>query len=625
MKRAIAGSLLTGLVLAAGVVPARSQPAENLAKPAPAFTEELLFKAGTDGYSCFRIPAIVRAKDGALLAFAEGRVKDCGDDGNIDLVLKRSADGGRTWGPVQVVARGDGDTRGNPSPIVDERTGRVVLLTTFNPGDNDHDRRPFVQYSDDSGASWTAPRELSAQISRPEWNRWYATGPMHGIQLRRGPHAGRLVVGVNHETVDGTRGIYGAALVYSDDGGTTWQIGADVESDDNTVKPQEMSVVELTDGRLYVAARDQNGTDHGHRAFATSGDGGQSYQAPFATIPELTAPIIQASTLRLHARDQGDRTNRILFSSPAHPASREAMTVRSSTDEGRSWESWQRGKVISYDFAAYSDLVQLGDSEIGLLYEAGTRSAYEAIRWARFNESYLDSPNPPAPGTGPAPAPGPVTPDESGRRNTAYVRGGAQLGEGRYGKAMTLDGVDDQVRLPFTRSLDLGADDFTLTAWVRYGERTGSQVLLWGYRIGEGPTPGIWLRAEPESNRIRGFLGTDGGTATVSSTGAYNDQQWHHVALRRAGDLFSLYIDGAHVASTTAQTGSATTGKEFRIDGFSVGARLDGAQPLRGAVDEVRVYRRALSAPELAVVHNANATPAGNLELRLPMERIGPR
>src|SRR5688572_7075198 len=138
-------ALAAALLLAGSVV----SPA-----PAPFVDEQVIYRQGDFGYSCFRIPAAVRANDGTVLAFAEGRVADCGDDGDIDLVLRRSTDGGRTWGPLQVVSEGNGSTHGNPVPIVDRRTGRVVVVTTHNgpaPCPNGCDRDPYVQVSDDHG------------------------------------------------------------------------------------------------------------------------------------------------------------------------------------------------------------------------------------------------------------------------------------------------------------------------------------------------------------------------------------------------------------------------------------------------------------------------------------------
>lgn len=161
------------------------------------FEQQVLFRASQDpGYSCYRIPAIVRTLKGTLLAFAEGRRDNCGDAGDIDIVVKRSTDDGRTWGPLRVVNDGGVDTHGNPTPIVDRETGRIILAESWNTGRGGGncpvpcDRSPHLQYSDDDGLTWSEPRDLSAEIMPPEWNSWYATGPVHGIQLTRGEHAG---------------------------------------------------------------------------------------------------------------------------------------------------------------------------------------------------------------------------------------------------------------------------------------------------------------------------------------------------------------------------------------------------------------------------------------------------
>ncbi|GAA2070089.1 sialidase family protein [Actinomadura alba] len=613
------------LTLAAVLTGALAAPAA--AEPAPAAApfvdEQVLFKQKDFGYACFRIPAVVRATNGMVLAFAEGRVKDCGDDEDIDLVLRRSSDGGRTWGPLQLVSEGNGSTHGNPVPIVDRRTGRVALVSTHNgpaPCPNGCDRDPYVQVSDDHGATWSAPREMT-EGKRPEWNFWYATGPMHGIQLTRGPHAGRLVVGASHETYDGVGPhVYGTHLLYSDDGGLTWNIGATTSFDDGTIIAQEVTVTELTDGRVYALARER-GTDPGHRAYATSSDGGATFDKPFRII-DLPMADVQASTLRLRATNEGDPNNRILLSSPAHPVAREVMSVRSSYDEGRTWQPWEKGKVFWWGPTAYSDMVELDGDEIGLYYEAGVATPYESIRWARFNEAYLATPNGTPPGVPGPPAPGPKTPDASPNRNPAYVRGGAGTVPGRFGNGLSLDRVDDRVEVPFDESIDLGGDDFTMMTWFRYSATTGAHSLLWGYRVGTGTTPAVWLRAEPVSNRIRALIMVDRFNVSVQSAGSYNDGQWHHVVLQRADGQFVLRVDGAVVASAAVPPGSVTEGKEFGVQGIHVGQRLDGVDRFLGTLDEVRVYKRALSSEELGLIESRNLPIGGRLGLRLPLDTV---
>ena len=159
-----------------------------------------IFKSGEEGYACFRIPAIVSTKSGALLAFAEGRKTGCGDAGDIDLVLKRSFDFGKTWSSLHVVWSDSSNTCGNPAPVVDQNTGEIVLLSTWNLG-ADHEaqiinqksvntRRIFVLRSGNEGETWSIPKEITAQVKLPTWT-WYATGPGNGIQLKSSSYKNR--------------------------------------------------------------------------------------------------------------------------------------------------------------------------------------------------------------------------------------------------------------------------------------------------------------------------------------------------------------------------------------------------------------------------------------------------
>ncbi len=93
-----------------------------------------IFEKGEKGYSCYRIPAIVKTTKGTLLAFAEARKNSCSDTGNIDLVLRRSSNDGATWGEMVMVWDDGENTCGNPAPVVVEETGKIILLMTWNNG-----------------------------------------------------------------------------------------------------------------------------------------------------------------------------------------------------------------------------------------------------------------------------------------------------------------------------------------------------------------------------------------------------------------------------------------------------------------------------------------------------------
>ncbi|MGW7622543.1 sialidase family protein [Streptomyces antimycoticus] len=353
------------------------------------------FRAGTEGYASYRIPAAVLTHDGTVLAFAEGRVNSSADDGHIDLVLKRSADGGRTWGVLQVVARNGDGTAGNPAPVVLDggpHDGRVLLVHIRSAASATEDRirrgevsaadgrRVWLTYSDDDGASWSEAREITASTKRPEW-RWYATTPGHALQLRYGAHAGRIVVAANHSlppTVpgdDGTEGRYnGGHDLLSDDDGATWQIGYVDDNPDGYVNVNETTAAQLPDGRVYFNTR-TDATAPGTRADAHSGDGGATLDLPFRPQAGLVAPVVEGSVLHLGEPDA------LLFSGPADPAYRALMTVRTSHDSGVTWRPTHTVNGLP---AAYSDLVRLDEATVGLLYETGDFSAYSTITFRRI-------------------------------------------------------------------------------------------------------------------------------------------------------------------------------------------------------------------------------------------------
>ncbi|MCQ8829124.1 sialidase family protein [Streptomyces malaysiensis] len=353
------------------------------------------FRSGTEGYASYRIPAVVPTHAGTVLAFAEGRVDSSADYGHIDLVLKRSADGGRTWGALQIVARNEDGTAGNPAPVVLDggpHDGRVLLVHIRSAASATEDRirrgevsaadgrRVWLTYSDDEGASWSGAREITASTKRPEW-RWYATTPGHALQLRYGAHAGRIVIPGNHSlppTVpgdDGTEGRYnGGHDLLSDDDGATWRIGYVDDNPDGYVNVNETTAAQLPDGRVYFNTR-TDAEAPGNRADAHSGDGGATLDLPFRPQAGLVAPVVEGSVLHLGEPDA------LLFSGPADPAYRALMTVRTSDDGGVTWRPTHTVNGLP---AAYSDLVRLDDATVGLLYETGDFSAYSTITFRRI-------------------------------------------------------------------------------------------------------------------------------------------------------------------------------------------------------------------------------------------------
>jgi sialidase-1 len=380
LQRAIATSRACAAALfVVGCTNALSRQPAGAPAPEPELTD--VYVAGEGGYHTYRIPSVIATAKGTVLAFAEGRRTGGGDAGDIDLVLKRSSDGGRTWSPMQVIGDDGPNTFGNPCPVVDRRTGTIWLLTTHNPGavrEKDvvagsprGSRTVWAMRSDDDGLTWSPASEITSSVKRPDWT-WYATGPGVGIQTR----SFRLVIPANH--VEAGTGINRSHLIFSDDGGKSWRLGASADAGTN-----ESQVVELADGRLMLNMRNHPRLPENYRMVATSGDGGQSLSK---TTPDRTLiePPAQASILRLTTTATGDR-NRLLFANPASTR-RERMTVRLSYDEGTSWPV---ARVIDAGPSAYSSLVVLPDRSIGLLFERGNRSPYERITFARFTLKWL--------------------------------------------------------------------------------------------------------------------------------------------------------------------------------------------------------------------------------------------
>ncbi|CAL9594614.1 hypothetical protein SUDANB145_05295 [Streptomyces sp. enrichment culture] len=358
-----------------------------------------VFVSGESGYSCFRAPSVVRARDGALLAFAEARDDDCGDSGRMDIVLKRSADGGTTWGALSVVTGSREESGGlafphNATPIVDPADGDVVLLYTENY------RRAYVRTSTDDGASWAPAKEITASVWKPEWGTLgqgqLGTGPSHGITLTRGAEAGRMVAGLTVRLAPGRTKVdpLGGALIYSDDGGATWRAGASSHGAEPGLGVQELSVFERSDGSLVATARNEEGTDTVRAAYAVSRDQGLTFETDFAPLEPLPLPAVgvQASTLAVRAEDE-DGYDRVLLAAPTDTGARENLTIRSSFDGGLTWQTPEQGALVTDGISAYSDMVELSDGRYGVLYEGGDTAQHQFIKWAPFTEADLDQPD----------------------------------------------------------------------------------------------------------------------------------------------------------------------------------------------------------------------------------------
>lgn len=332
-----------------------------------------VFVSGEDGYHTYRIPSVITTTKGTLLAFCEGRKESRRDQGPTDMVLKRSLDGGTTWEPRLIVVRAVPDAAMDPCPVVDRTTGTIWLL--YDRWPEGYEGRKiagtgmdavtcWVTHSEDEGATWSEPVNLTPTTKKPHWTG-LAHGPGVGIQTQ----SGRLVVPCN-QYEDGR-----ACLVaYSDDRGKSWQVGGEVGPD-----MSESQVVELADGTLMLNMRSYRGKHC--RATATSNDGGATWSA-IRDDTTLVEPVCQASFLRYTLADEHGK-NRLLFCNPAHTKSRINGTVRLSYDEG---ETWAVAKTLVPGSFAYCCLTVLKDLSMGCLYETND---YGKICFARFTLEWL--------------------------------------------------------------------------------------------------------------------------------------------------------------------------------------------------------------------------------------------
>ncbi|MFC5663943.1 LamG-like jellyroll fold domain-containing protein [Kitasatospora misakiensis] len=636
-------ALCTALALALAGAPAD----RSFASGVTGTTDQVLFAGGTGGYGCYRIPALTRTAAGTLLAFAEARKSpSCADRQDIDLVVRRSTNDGRTWGPIEVVlSGGPGDpdqpyTRGNATAVVDAATGRVFLLSTSNPATPTGKRIPWIQHSDDDGRTWSPAEQLTATFTGAT-NGWFATGPGHGVQLTQGAHAGRLVVGAHQIP---STGVVHAGVLFSDDHGATWQASNTPNSyvpdpahpGQALVNPGEVSVTELRNGDVYTAARNQIGGSADHRTRAVSTDGGTTVPAA-GVVPSLVTPDVQGSVLALRQTWQSAAGDTLVFSGPADPSSRRAMTVRYSTDNGASWKTPARG-LVTDDPSGYSDLVETATGELGLLYETGTSFSADRIDFRALTPAALGLPGG-FHGTGSDQQQVPAavtTPDAGPQHGDAYPRGGAALGSGRFGQGLVLDNTGTAAQyadLPWSRPIDPGAGDFTYSLWFQYRASAASaqQVLFWGYGAGTS-VPQVWLRAQPGQDRLYGWVqGSGSGTAVAladpSPASAFGDGGWHLVTLSRTGGTVALAVDGGTPATATGVTGAVTPGPADRTTGLRLGAKPGTAAEDRftGSLDEFRLYRTALTQPQIGALRDTNADALGSeadaaLGVRLPFQ-----
>lgn len=359
-----------------------------------------VFESGKEGHKSYRIPAIVNLKDGTLLAFAEGRVNNAGDFGDINIVLKRSTDDGKTWTAIQTVVDYDQLQAGNPAPVVDLTDpmypkGRVFLF--YNTGNNHEGevrkgkglREVWYKTSTDGGVTWSEAVNITTQVHRPkqpatnaaynfneDW-RSYANTPGHAMQFSTGVYKGRIFVAANHSAGEPLKQAedYKAHGFYTDDHGKTFQLSETVYR----VGGNEAMATQISGNRLMMNIRNQKG-DVRARLIAISNDGGAKWDRVYFDN-NLPDPVCQGSILTV-GKKKGKQI--VAFCNAADIKSRDNLTLRISYDDGFTWKkSILIDSTGKRDNAAYSDLVCISKKEIGILYEKDNyaKIIFTIVKW----------------------------------------------------------------------------------------------------------------------------------------------------------------------------------------------------------------------------------------------------
>jgi sialidase-1 len=350
-----------------------------------------------NGVKLYRIPGIVVTDRGTVLAYCEARTDTSADWGEIEIHLRRSTDGGKSWeAPQQIAHRGpriEGNPRepekgnrqqtvNNPVAIVDRSSGEIAFLYCINYA------RCFTIRSADDGLTWSDPVEVTSTFepfrNHYDW-KVIATGPGHGIQTR----SGRMVVPIwlAYGGV-GDHAPSAAATIYSDDAGRNWKAGElAVPNEGGFGNPNETILTELSDGRVMLVTR--NVSKPSRKLVTIGPDGATRWDRPFFH-DQLWEPICMASVT-----SHPSRPGTLVFSNPhrlglnargepvpAGRGKRENLSIKLSRDDGRTWPI---NKTLEAGPSAYSDLAVLPDGTILCLYEGGRK-----IVLARFGIDWLD-------------------------------------------------------------------------------------------------------------------------------------------------------------------------------------------------------------------------------------------
>ncbi len=560
-----------------------------------------LFNPGDGGFNVVFGPVLVKTKAGSLLALAEGRWAR-NDTTSYAIIMRRSTDNGVTWSSVSVVysigAYSYSHWVNGAATVVDEVTGQIFVVFVKDTSS------VWVTSSTDDGLTWSLPNEITNSVkvtadgnpnpgaypSTP-WG-WYAT--THGLQIRTGPYAGRLVIAADHRFTGDVQGTSWTHVIYSDDHGATWHLGGGLAQDDPVNEnSNEAALAETSDGRLYMNIRVKGNTLY--RGYSYSSDGGMTW-TPMALAPQLISAHVSGSLLRVNA-------STVLYAGPDNwdDGTRHQMTIWISTDN---MNTWTKTKAVFYGYAGYSAMVLAGNDTVLVAFGAGqaggTSLSYIAL--VRFNLRYLLSAAPPqfswyfneqAPGVAAN------IHDPSIRDSSPFdVRGLANADTPQEAPRYVPGANNNDAALRLTTGSDvvqltpssINALQFFLLDSITV-EMVVRTTAPSGVFIGSRPNIRNWV-LQLFNGQLQFSLNDLSSVTTITSSAPINDGQWHHIAVVRdavAGTL-SMYVDRVPAADPVVDR----SGVVKNYDPITLGAYNDGTGQLAFDVDALRVTRAAL-------------------------------
>lgn len=353
----ISGAILSIALTATPVsVATAAQPTDDSQNPQ--VKRSLVFSPGDYESKFYRIPGIVTAKDGSLVAVADKRIETMADLPNkIDVVARRSTDNGATWSDYITVAKHDSiGGYGDPAIVVDRRSGDILVISSH--GNGLWQKSPAhisISRSKDNGKTWLPAVDINPQILTTAPNgkqpiKCVSAFASSGgaLQLKNGRIMFALVT--RQPDVKGFK-VY---AIYSDNGGRKWK----VSKNPGTYDGDESKIVELADGTLIMSIRNRY---RGLRNFSYSYDKGATWSDP-VEIPDLRDPACNGDIIRYGLNGK----NILLQSLPGSPDSRNDVSIYASLDNGKTWPI---KRIISHCPSAYSAMTILPDGKIGILTE----------------------------------------------------------------------------------------------------------------------------------------------------------------------------------------------------------------------------------------------------------------